>query len=106
MPSQPLRSLDNSFIVSLFATSPTLPLLRASLPTSLSRDACCRHAQTARFISRRRQVLLVHEALMSKLSLGVDVYPGNSLVAFYVKLGLIEFSEKVFGGSSTGHRLL
>jgi hypothetical protein len=43
---------------------------------------------------------------MSKLSLGVDVYPGNSLVAFYVKLGLIEFSEKVFGGSSTGHRLL
>jgi hypothetical protein len=51
-------------------------------------------------------VLLAHEALMSKLSLGANVYRGNSLVAFYVKLGLIGFAMKVFGGSGGGRRLL
>jgi hypothetical protein len=47
-------------------------------------------------------VLLAHEALMSKLSLGANVYPGNSLVTFYVKLGLIGFAKKVLGGSGGG----
>ncbi|XP_012704372.1 pentatricopeptide repeat-containing protein At4g35130, chloroplastic [Setaria italica] len=38
-----------------------------------------------------------HEAV-SKLSLGTDVYPSNSLISFYVKLGLVGVAERVFGG--------
>ncbi|KAL6660250.1 hypothetical protein ACP70R_002372 [Stipagrostis hirtigluma subsp. patula] len=37
-------------------------------------------------------------AAVIKLGLAADVYTGNSLVAFYAKLGLVEDAERVFDG--------